>query len=256
MSLHFPRASQAQHWGLSTQHGGLSTQHGGASSHSALPPQNQLGSSPPRPPHLNQPAPSLRPKSSLPHPPSLGIAFFRGAPYNPWASLIRNTTGGPYVHSEILIHDGASTCSFSSFQGYGGFVQSQSVYTPQEWDILLFPLSQQAYDFSMYLAAQLHSLHLPYNYTDLCQCWSYRCWPHLFLPLRSDLDCTAPSTWSSSGVFCSQVCLLFLRRLVHEGLLSLSPDTAETVATTNSRACSPNALYSMLAPKPEKKSKG
>jgi len=193
-------------------------------------------------------------KGSLPHPPALGIAFFRGAPFNPWAALIRNTTGGPYVHSEILIHDGTSTCSFSSFQGYGGFIQSQSVYTPQEWDILLFPLSQQAYDFSMFLTSQLHALHLPYNYTDLCQCWSYRCWPHVFPPLRSDLDCKAPSTWSS-GVFCSQACLLFLRRLIHEGLLTPAQETTDLVNAINSRTCSPNALYSILAPKPEEKTR-
>ena len=69
------------------------------------------------------------------------------------------------------------------------------------------------------------------------------------LPFERDLDCNRVDTWRSSGVFCSQVCLLLLRRLAGQGLLPcLEPRTAADLDRVNSRGCSPNTLHRLVAP--------
>jgi hypothetical protein len=86
-------------------------------------------------------------------------------------------------------------------------------------------------------------MRLPYNARDLWQC----CVP-VMLPFEGDMDCQRVETWRRTGVFCSQLCLLLLRRLVLAGAVRLPPRSAGLVLGTNSRGCSPNSLHRMLGP--------
>jgi hypothetical protein len=70
----------------------------------------------------------------------------------------------------------------------------------------------------------------------------------VLLPFESDLDCNNITSWRPSGVFCSQVCLLIMRRLAQTGTLQVSPGVKSHMLAVNSRGCSPNALYRLLSP--------
>ena len=64
-----------------------------------------------------------------------------------------------------------------------------------------------------------------------------------------DLDCNNIQSWRRSGVFCSQVCLLIMRRLMLTDALPANPALRSHVQAVNSRGCSPNALYRLLQSK-------
>jgi hypothetical protein len=86
------------------------------------------------------------------------------------------------------------------------------------------------------------ALQLPYNSRDLWQCCI-----KIMLPFEKDLDCNNLPSWCKQGVFCSQACLLILRRLAAGGFLHLPRGV--DLAHVNSRGCSPNSLHALLSQK-------
>jgi hypothetical protein len=171
----------------------------------------------------------------------LGIAFFKGSQHSAWDSLVRASTHGPYVHTELFLVGNGFTSSYGAFHGIGGFLPSRNKYHPDSWDTLIFPLSVSGYDHALLLASQLTLQGIPYNTRDLWQC-CVKC----ILPFEKDVDCQSPSSWAK-GVFCSQACLLFMRCLARRGLLPLHTGLRQRMEFTNSRGCSPNDLFKMLA---------
>lgn len=176
------------------------------------------------------------------HPASwLGIAFLRGSRDSMYDSLVMDATQGPWVHSEVLLARGSQVRAYSAFSSVGGFVPSPSLHCGPEWAIVRFPLAADGgYERAYAVILQILSSSLPYNYCDLWQCCI-----GLLLPLEADLDCHAPSTWTR-GVYCSQVSLLILRRLIRSGLVPASGVLRSRVDAVNSRGCSPNKLYRLL----------
>lgn len=194
--------------------------------------------------------------------PWIGIAFRYATPRAPRDRVVSILTGGPYVHTEIMLADGrggvrayAASDNTSGFSPSNNFNAHASTNTGSRWTAFRYPLSSEhAYKKVYALILQIIALSLPYNTRDLWQCCI-----QVALPYEKDLDCEDPSTWQANGVFCSQVALLILRRLRREGLVAFPPDLdaeiGDMIEHTNSRGCSPNQLYRMLAtvPHPEKK---
>jgi hypothetical protein len=181
----------------------------------------------------------------------IGVAFLRGNPHSFWERLIMDTTFGPFVHTELFLQKGtdirfyAATNPARSDQR-SGFMPSarlRSMPDPTQWEIVRFPVTQPCYHAAYALVLQLIAMRLPYNANDLWQCCI-----RVMLPFENDLDCERPCTWQKSGVFCSQVCLLILRRLSLHGLLPMR----ESPLMVNSRGCSPNHLYAILNSKSKK----
>ena len=182
----------------------------------------------------------------------VGVAFLRGSPHSIAERFIMEATGGPYVHTEFILQSGAdvrlyTAANIARGDRVGGFMPSARLRTlpdPARWEIVRFPVTPAAYAATYALVLQLLSMQLPYNARDLWQCCV-----KLMLPFERDLDCNRVDTWRSSGVFCSQVCLLLLRRLAGQGLLPcLEPRTAADLDRVNSRGCSPNTLHRLVAP--------
>jgi hypothetical protein len=181
----------------------------------------------------------------------IGIAFLRGNPQYLWDHLIMDTTNGPFVHTELFLQNRNDIRFYTSVNPTnsnrrGGFMPSarlQSMPNPVQWEIISFPISKACYRAAYAFVLQLISMQLPYNSYDLWQCCV-----GFMLPFEHDLDCERPVTWQRSGVFCSQVCLLFLRRLSKHGLIPGRPG----LTSMNSRGCSPNHLYKILNSKKKK----
>lgn len=184
---------------------------------------------------------------SLP-PTWLAIAFLRGDPHTQRDRMITRFTQGPYVHTEIILAKGDDMRAYSSFEGVGGLVPCtpKSVRAlDRQWASVWFPLLPGGYEKAYALILRILATTVPYNTLDLWQCCIKVC-----LPFEKDLDCGRPEEWAPRGVFCSQVALLFLRQLTRCGTVALSPDQTALVETTNSRGCSPNTLFKILAPPP------
>jgi hypothetical protein len=185
----------------------------------------------------------------LNHPAHLGVAFLRGDPHKLGERLIMDATGGPFVHTEFFLQRGKdirfyTAANLSQGERIGGFMPScrlKAFPDPNRWEVVRFPISQACFFSTYAFVLQLLSLRLPYNERDLWQC-SIR----FLLPFERDLDCEQPVTWQKSGVFCSQVCLLLLRRTALRGWLPA--DLLAKMTRTNSRGCSPNGLHRLLAP--------
>jgi len=183
----------------------------------------------------------------------VGVAFLRGKPDALWDRLIMDTTFGPFVHAEFFLQRGEEMRFYTAAnlvepgRRPSGFLPSARLRRapdPTQWSVVRYPVSREAYLLTYSFVLQLIALNLPYNYKDLWQC-SLK----LFLPFERDLDCARPETWRPSGVFCSQVCLLLLRRLHGHGALPTLPlPAAARLHAVNSRGCSPNALYRLLVP--------
>ena len=183
---------------------------------------------------------------------AVGVAFMRGD-RRLWGDLIvMNATRGPFVHSEFFIQKGeeyrfytaANLVHDDSRSRAGGFTPSCRLKArppAAEWDTVRFPVSEKVYLSTYALILQILAMNLPYNDRDLWQC-CVKC----LLPFEKDLDSNHLATWQPSGVFCSQVCLLLVRRLMLSDSLVTSPDARLHVLATNSRGCSPNALYRLL----------
>ena len=169
----------------------------------------------------------------------LGVAFKRGNGYKLLDDFVMGATLGPWVHCELVVGRGNIGRAYAAFQGARGFMPSQSEHVPREWVLFALPITDQA-------AVKTHvltvlSLDLPYNYTDLWQCWMTA-----MLPWETELDCARPESWKETGVFCSQVVLLFLRQLARQQAIVLPADTKALVEATHSRGCSPNMLFGLL----------
>jgi hypothetical protein len=183
---------------------------------------------------------------SVQQPAWLGVAFLRAQSSIPRDRVISALTWGPYVHTEILLarRDG-DIRSYAAFDGVSGFTPSTSwgKHPPrgQQWTVIRYPLQPGGYEKVYALVLQLLALNLAYNSSDLWQCCV-----KVALPFESDLDCERPDTWRPGGVFCSQVALLLIRRLARTGVISLQDSQKTDVEQTNSRGCSPNALFNMM----------
>lgn len=183
----------------------------------------------------------------------VGVAFLRGDPRSMWDRVVMGATHGPFVHTEFFIQRGADVRMYTAVNLLSngtarpsGFLPSTRLRTlpdPSHWEIVKFPVSPSGYTLTYAIILQLLAMNLPYNARDLWQCCV-----KLALPFERDLDCNHPETWRPSGVFCSQACLLLLRRLQLQGVLALQPVSAMAVHTVNSRGCSPNSLFRILRP--------
>jgi len=180
----------------------------------------------------------------------VGVAFLRGDARRLCDRIIMDATFGSFVHTEFFLQNGAQYRFYTAAnivepnQNPSGFMPSAKLRQdpdPKRWDVVRFRVSRKGYLLTYSLILQLLALQLPYNARDLWQC-SIR----LLLPYERDLDCCRFETWRPSGVFCSQVCLLLLRRLLAERVVSLPLATAERLHATNSRGCSPNMLRRLL----------
>lgn len=180
----------------------------------------------------------------------LAIAFLRGDPHTVHDVVVSGATRGPYVHTEIMLGRGSDIRAYTAFEGVSGFtpctpsVLSRTHESGQEWSILKYNLAPGGYEKAYALILELLATNLPYNRRDLWQCCIKVC-----LPFEQDLDCETPQTWKPHGVFCSQVALLFLRRMTRNGVLSLSHGCTAGIESTNSRGCSPNTLFRVLTKK-------
>ena len=166
----------------------------------------------------------------------LGVAFRRGN-WRSWRDdVIMTATLGQFVHCEILLRGRA----YASIDGVGGFMRSRYArHDTPEWHIVQVPVKRP--DQALSPVLDILSQRLKYNTSDLWQCCV-----SVMLPWESELDCERPETWHGTGVFCSQVTLLLLRRLVRLDVIDLGPRRNELVEATHSRGCSPNALFHLL----------
>jgi hypothetical protein len=185
--------------------------------------------------------------------PWIGLAFRHANRCVAKDRSISFLTGGPFVHTEIMLADGrGSVRAYAAFDNVSGFTPSSN-FSPNQrerktWTTVRYPLaSEQAYRRVYAIILQIIALGLPYNRRDLWQCCI-----QIALPFEADLDCQNPGTWQEGGVFCSQVALLILRRLRREHLLAIpwqfEPSVSRLIESTNSRGCSPNQLFKILVP--------
>jgi hypothetical protein len=169
---------------------------------------------------------------------ALKIAFRAGSVYNIHDSLIMATTIGPWVHTEIIFPDSTGPRAYAAYEDIGGFVKSRNTPYNSNWTVVSVPLTKpdQAH------AVLLHTLDAQpgYNQSDLWQC-CVKAW----LPWERDLNCEAPQTWTN-GVFCSQVCLLLLRRMARQGSIAVPETVSGLLEHVHSRGCSPNTLFGIL----------
>ena len=181
----------------------------------------------------------------------VGVAFLRGDPRRMSDQVVMQATWGPFVHSEIFLQRDEDIRFYTACSPLGkGFVPSVRLHGIQTWDnweIVRVPFVQQGgYEIAYSLILQILAMSLPYNNKDLWQCCV-----KVMLPFEDDLDCDNLVTWQKSGVFCSQVCLLILRRLARRQAIGLTNDSSPgrgsaVLENLNSRGCSPNTLYNIL----------
>ena len=176
-------------------------------------------------------------------PPSLTVAFLRGNPRNLHDAFVMDGTWGPYVHTEVILTPPAGPArAYSSYDLVGGVVPVVPHAYGPEWDMVAFPLAPAGFCSVYAMLLAMIAARPPYNRADLWQC----CLP-FFLPFEADLDCARGDTWQR-GVFCSQLACLVLRRAAREGCLPASSARRARLEAVNSRGCSPNALFLLLAP--------
>lgn len=184
--------------------------------------------------------------------PFIGVAFFRGNPGRLAESFIMQSTGGPFVHAEFMLGKKGDIRFYTACGAPGrrdvqdGFVPTrrmECLSMASDWDFVTIPIigGHQGYNRAYAVILRLLALQIPYNYVDLWQCCV-----KLMLPYEKDVQCDDPNSWRSHGVFCSQACLLLVRNLSRKGIVALHPSVALVVDGTNSRGCSPNALYRIL----------
>jgi hypothetical protein len=179
---------------------------------------------------------------------SVGILSLRGNPRLWGDMLVMESTGGPFVHSEIFLQNGRDVRTYTAVQY--PHPCSDSAFCPtgrrfplsSQWETIRFPVTEAAYKAAYAIILQLMALQLPYNSRDLWQCCI-----KIMLPFEKDLDCNNLPSWCKQGVFCSQACLLILRRLAAGGFLHLPRGV--DLAHVNSRGCSPNSLHALLSQK-------
>jgi hypothetical protein len=186
----------------------------------------------------------------------VGVAFRRGCPTNWYDRLVMETTRGPFVHAELVLQDGDRVRTYGAMSlphrpNTSAIIPTnyRSTHTPPAWETVRFPVRRSAYNAAYAMILQLMSMPIQYNRADLWQCVV-----PVLLPFEVDVDPRQLPTWASAGgVFCSQFCLLALRRLAMQGHLRGQPALTARLFRGNSRGCSPNALHTMLSECPEKK---
>lgn len=183
----------------------------------------------------------------------VGIAFRRGLTHDWHDVLVMEATRGPFVHTDFFLQRGNSSRFYTSVDSdrrpHAITPTQRRLPLPAHWEAVRFPVSAKGYKIAYALLLQLMSLPIPYNNADLWQCAV-----PLLLPFERDLDCMDLPSWSAPGVFCSQMCMLLLRRLAMQGIVYTKPQLLHDLLHTNSRGCSPNALHRLvLSPHPEKK---
>lgn len=178
----------------------------------------------------------------------VGVAFKRGSPLTWGDTLIMRSTAGPFVHAELFLQNGSHARFYTSVDVPASTFPCAIMPTPSrlplsgDWESIRFPVTQHGFTVAYALILELLSLPIPYNSRDLWQCAV-----KLMLPFERDLDFARPSTWTGHGVFCSQLCLLVLRRLVALGHIVPPPYRISQLFGRNSRGCSPNDLFRLLA---------
>lgn len=170
--------------------------------------------------------------------PWVGVAFLKGDYHRFGDDLVMGATWGTMTHCELLIGTGNAAKSYGAFTN-AGFVESGNLIDGSRWHVTCFPVKDHTVTYPFVLRAL--SAGIPYNSKDLWQCCI-----KAMLPFEYELDCNFPETWAKDGVFCSQVCLLMLRKFNRDGLLKCPPQLATLLETTHSRGCSPNTLFYML----------
>jgi hypothetical protein len=169
------------------------------------------------------------------------VAFLRGDPACLYDRFVMEGTGGPFVHTEVVLRDESGRGrAYTALERVGGVVPvAPHAYGP-EWALVCLPLAPAMLRRVYAGILGLLAAGIPYNTADLWQC----CVP-LFLPFETDLDCARGDTWRG-GVFCSQLACLLLRRAARDGCLPVSPAVRARLESVNSRGCSPNALFRLL----------
>jgi len=172
----------------------------------------------------------------------IGVAFQRGVFSDWYHDLIMIGTLGSYVHCELLLGDGMYADAFASYYDTNlseGFMRSKEYYDPREWVVLSYPVSDliKAHALCVFLL----DAKIPYNTRDLWQCCV-----GLALPFEQEIDCTQPSHWKK-GVFCSQMCLLFMRYMHLQNNIKINSVCEHHLKHIHSRGCSPNSLYAFLS---------
>ena len=168
----------------------------------------------------------------------VGVAFRHGC-HRIGDQMIMATTWGGKVHAEFLVGVGPHAYSYSAFDG-PGFVRSSNVHAPPDWTVLALPVWDVRAAHAMVLQAV--ASRVQYNNADLWQCAV-----KAMLPFESELDCQRPESWAG-GVFCSQACLLLLRRMIRAGIAPVPAQLRLSLESVHSRGCSPNTLFGIMAP--------
>jgi hypothetical protein len=177
----------------------------------------------------------------------LYIAFRVGQLVSREDCLIMFATQGSFVHVEILVQNrkhtksvacGAWDKTFPSFQAR----DPRGYMYKQNYVFLALPLVHEQEHVALDYLARLVESRLPYSTGWECVL------PETVVEwLESDIDISAdPRSWKQ-GVFCSQIVLLFLKKMVLEK--ALDPASWGDVLSQHSRHCSPAALYNLLRTK-------
>lgn len=174
----------------------------------------------------------------------IGVAFRAGDWRDPYEAIIMGSTWGSLVHCELIIGDNTQGNVYSAYNNehvHSGCTRSIENFSSNKWMLL----THQVKDTQK---SQTHVLRmldskLMYNTKDLWQCCI-----RTLLPFEQELDCDVVETWKPHGVFCSQMCLLFLRHIARAGELPATMHLQHNLESVHSRGCSPNLLYHVLSP--------
>jgi len=173
----------------------------------------------------------------------IGVAFRKGSLSTWFDDMIMVGTLGSFVHCELLLGQDHYADAYSSYcdqETNLGFTRSREDFNNKHWVVLSFPLSDAKK--AQALSLSLLDNPIPYNYKDLWQCCL-----GVALPFEQEIDCTNMEHWKK-GVFCSQMCLLFMRNLHLNDSLKLNHQGYEyNLKHIHSRGCSPNFLYGFLS---------
>ena len=172
------------------------------------------------------------------------LAFRIGKLASPDDCFVMFATQGAFVHVELLVQNkkrtkavacGAWDKTYPSFQA-----RDPKLYMRQSnYVFLALPLVHEQENIALDYLASLVNSNLPYSTGWECVL------PETVVDwIENDVDVNAPpSTWKQ-GVFCSQIALLFLRKMVLQGVLDKA--SWGEVLTMHSRHCSPTILYNLL----------
>lgn len=172
----------------------------------------------------------------------IGVAFKIGSFYNPQDVIIMGSTVGRYVHCELILGKGMTSDVYAAYDGDvpgSGFTRSCEVYDPKDWVVYSLPANDLTR--AKVMSLQLIDAKISYNRKDLWQCCIKAA-----LPFESDLDCDLVDTWKPHGIFCSQMCLLFLRHMARVGDINVNETLKFHLENVHSRGCSPNMLFEII----------